>query len=116
MLFHTARISLNRPLLTQMTTRHPPMKNPQIVSDAFDVCEVSVETIVQIIDRFRTWHTLRPAPFVCVHAAIIAIDATIAIISCSETDETLPKAMNTDLLSTLDAALTDLSQTWAVAR
>jgi hypothetical protein len=71
---------------------------------------------VQIIERFRTWHTLRRAPFICVHGAIIAIDAAVAIISCSSTDKTLSSVMNAGLLSTLDGPLNDLSQTWPVAQ
>ncbi|KIW91502.1 uncharacterized protein Z519_07468 [Cladophialophora bantiana CBS 173.52] len=115
-LFHTARISLNRPLISQKGMKSPSAQIPKIVSDALGICKDSVDTIVQIIRRFRTWHTLRTASFAFVHGAIMAIDAAIIIISCSETDNALSMKMNADPLSTLDTALNDLSHTWAIAQ
>lgn len=118
MLYHTARISLNRPLVGTYKQSASSTDFSKMVADAFEICDASVETIVGILRRFSAQHTLKNAPLGFVHGAVAAIDvvlATTATTASLKVDPPRSLDKNT-FLSSLDAALAELSHAWTIAR
>lgn len=104
MLYHTTRISLNRPFINTNTT--------QVFNQSFKICDTSADIIVSILRRFKAQHSLLNCPLLFVYAAIKAIDVTLA--ADQYQDSGTPVIMDTNLL-TLDVALKELSYAWILA-
>jgi len=108
MLYHITRISLNRPFLTT--------SSESIQSELFEgsqkICDTSVDTIVSILHRFKSQHSLKNAPLVFVHGTIRAVDAMMAITRHQSGD--IPLIQDT-YLQALDAALVEMSHAWTLA-
>lgn len=111
MLYHTARISLNRPLISLRSNDNG--QSSKLVSDAIELCDASVDTVVRILRRFGAQHTLKNAPFGFVHGAVVAIDVTLATMTSTSASKGVVKDT---ALPTLDAALAELSHAWKIAR
>lgn len=116
MLFHTARLSLNRPLVNRDKRKASASSHYRLISDAIEVCDTSVETILGIIRRFGSRHSLKNAPLVFVHGAVAAVDVTLEIGACSLEENQPRPAAREKFLSALDAALEELSYTWTIAQ
>jgi hypothetical protein len=121
MLYHTTRIALNRPLLARSSQkRSAPHMLTEVVTQAFQLCEASVETIVGIARRLNAQHSLQSAPLTCVHGVIIAVDAALAMSSWTgpeREDRESPRSPGKDTtLSMLETALADLSSAWTIAQ
>jgi hypothetical protein len=105
MLYHTARISLNRPFVN-------PNPESNSINQSLKICDVSADIIVSILRRFKAQHSLRNCPLVFVHGSIRAIDATLAMARYQGGGTPIVKDTN---LPALDAALAELSHAWALA-
>ncbi|KIX10471.1 uncharacterized protein Z518_01554 [Rhinocladiella mackenziei CBS 650.93] len=114
MLYHTARISLNRPLICKNRLKAS-SETSKLTSDAFEICDTSVWTIVGILRRFSTQYTLKNAPLIFVHGAVTAIDVALAMGSCSQKDPEGRPNMKDTILPAIDAALGELSHAWTIA-
>jgi len=114
MLYHTARISLNRPFIAhQCNPAGDPLADSSVFSaDSIRICDASADMIVSILNRFRVRHTLAKAPFVFVHGAIIAADVTLVLARYQNNGVLDTKNTN---LPSLDTALAELSYAWALA-
>src|SRR5882757_6083486 len=115
MLYHTARISLNRPLVSGNNQSALSSDTSKVMSDAFEICDASVETIIGILRRFSTQHTLKNAPLGFVHGAVAAIDVTLAMSSRSYKDDRPRPIVKDTVLPAIDAALAELSYAWSIA-
>lgn len=114
MLYHTARISLNRTLIDRQRGCSHHVKT---LSDAFELCDIAIESIVGIMRRYAVQNTLKNAPLSFVHGAVAALDATLLMISHSSLAEARPQPNVKDtVLPSIDAALADMSHAWDIAR
>lgn len=104
MLYHTTRISLNRPFINPNTT--------QDFNQSFRICETSADIIVSILRRFKAQHSLLNCPLLFVYAAIKAVDITFTADQYQNIGT--PVITDTNLL-TLDSALNELSYAWTLA-
>ncbi len=114
MLYHTARISLNRPFVTTKSSASPcpSPASSSLYSGSIEICDTSADIIVSILNRFKPQGGLKTAPLMFVHGAIVAIDATLATAQHQSGGKPIVKDTN---LPALDAALAELSHTWALA-
>jgi len=114
MLYHIALISLNLPLLGLQSRTNSRSLNARekMITDALEICRSSLETIISMIQRFKTQYTLAKAPFVLVQGAIIAAD-TMVVIMRFWADER--RDIDDASWYTLDEALLDLSYSWKIA-
>lgn len=128
-LYHSTRICLNLPFITEstkyvhrstdadrgpadhMTTHgnHP--------SGCIEICKSSAEAIVDILDRFRSQHTLVNAPILLVHGAIVATNAVLVTSRHHQGSsiESPPLQVQDTLVSVLDIYLQELSVSWPLA-
>ncbi|KAH6674936.1 hypothetical protein B0J14DRAFT_24873 [Halenospora varia] len=85
---------------------------PKEFTDALGICRQAIDSTLAITRRVKAQHTLRTASLVFVQGLIAAADACL-IISCLEgSDYTAAQETN---LRILDNALSEMSDTWAVA-
>lgn len=105
MLYHTARISLNRPFMS-------PTPESNVSKESLKICDISADIIVSIVRRFKAQHSLRNCPLVFVHGSIKAVDAILA--AALHQDCNTPITKDTSLLA-LDAALAEMSNAWILA-
>jgi hypothetical protein len=108
MLYHIIRISLNRPFLAASSEAI----QYELFEDSQKICDTSVDTIVSILRRFKSQHSLQNAPLVFVHGSIRAADAMMAITRHQSGD--LPLIQDTNLQA-LDTALVEMSHAWTLA-
>ncbi|KAH0829762.1 hypothetical protein FOPE_10154 [Fonsecaea pedrosoi] len=114
MIYHTARISLNRSLISA-DVHGTSSEYSKLVFDAFEACNGSVETIVGIFRRFSAQHTLKNAPLSFVHGAVTASEATLAMAACSRKGRHTQLSIQDTCLSAIDAALADMAHAWEMA-
>ncbi|RDW84286.1 hypothetical protein BP6252_01876 [Coleophoma cylindrospora] len=107
MLYHSTIISLNRPFLKPLTNSAR-LESP---SESQTTCDAAVESIIEILQRFRTDYTLRNSPFVFVQGTILALNARLIT---TRNQHAWP-VMTDSGLSFLDLALEDLSHVWELA-
>ncbi|RDL39788.1 uncharacterized protein BP5553_04128 [Venustampulla echinocandica] len=112
MLYNTAHISLNLPFLTSEKSETLPTSPAKLIADAIHICRISIDTIISILRRFRSQHSLKNAPLEFVHGAITAADAAIATAAFDTSAGPLSQNAN---LRVLDEALLDLSYSWKIA-
>jgi len=108
MLYHTIRISLNRPFVKD----GPEAGQSHAPSDSVKICNISTDIILSILHRFRAQHGLLNSPLIFVHSSIRAADATIAIARFNGDSHSLHHDAT---IQALDAALDELSGAWALA-
>lgn len=109
MMYHTARLSLSRPLIKMVSPTCRASYNASgIALNASDSCEASVETILCIIGRFNAQHSLRAASLSFIHGAVAAADALLALAECRS-------GLWHTHFPALHDALGDMSQTWEIA-
>ncbi|KAK1990630.1 hypothetical protein LX36DRAFT_675770, partial [Colletotrichum falcatum] len=115
--YHTTRICLNLPFITSV--RQVPAvpdgeaedpSNPIVKS--LKICQSSAQSIVDILQRYRSQHTLGNTPLNFVGAAIVAINAVLAT---TRLQASPPPSMRDTMLPFLDAALEDMSASWKLA-
>jgi len=114
MLYHTARISFNRPFLRSsilMSRSRLAATLPRFYTNSVQICDTSIDVILNILRRFNLQHGLRNASLIFVHGIIVAIDATIAMNSQRRGHLSLQDTS----LAALDTALADLSSAWKIA-
>ncbi|OAG39036.1 hypothetical protein AYO21_06756 [Fonsecaea monophora] len=114
MIYHTARISLNRSLISA-DVHGTSSEYSKLVFDAFEACNGSVETIVGIFRRFSAQHTLKNAPLSFVHGAVTASEASLAMAACSRKGRHTQLSIQDTCLSAIDAALADMAHAWEMA-
>ncbi|KIX97485.1 uncharacterized protein Z520_06937 [Fonsecaea multimorphosa CBS 102226] len=114
MIYHTARISLNRSLLSG-EVHGTSLELSRLVSDALEACNSSVEAIIGIFRRFGAQHTLKNAPLNFVHGAVAAVDATLVMVSRSPKHRNSPPHIQDTCLSVIDTALADMACAWEMA-
>ncbi|KIW25811.1 uncharacterized protein PV07_08954 [Cladophialophora immunda] len=114
MIYHTARISLNRSLISA-EVHGTSSEFSKLVFDAFEACNGSIETIVGILRRFSAQHALKNAPFSFAHGAVTAIDATLAMVSCSRKVRQPQPNIQDTCLSAIDTALAEIAHAWEMA-
>ncbi|RFU34241.1 hypothetical protein B7463_g2082, partial [Scytalidium lignicola] len=114
MLYHTARISLNRPFLSTAsdTGLSPASVSSDNSSQSATVCDTSVDVIVSIIQRFKNQHSLKNAPLSFVHGAISAVNI---ILTTSHYQQGILSTTEDTNLRTLVAALAEMSYSWSLA-
>lgn len=115
MLYHTARISLNLPRIARHEGRMLSLQRPELLPEAFNICDGSVETIIGIIRRFETQHTLQNAPLVFIHGVTVAADALLKLFSYRSPGDRAHLLMGDSPFTAFDAALTGLSHAWKIA-
>jgi hypothetical protein len=111
MMYHVIRISLNRPFLRVEDRDAQVSTTANISSDAFKICDISADTIVSILHRFKSQQSLKCVPIIFAHGAIMATDVVLATLPHSRTLE----ATRNTILPALDAALVELSYAWSIA-
>ncbi|KIW77093.1 hypothetical protein Z517_09539 [Fonsecaea pedrosoi CBS 271.37] len=114
MIYHTARISLNRSLISA-DVHGTSSEYSKLVFDAFEACNGSVETIVGIFRRFNAQHTLKNAPLSFVHGAVTASEASLAMAACSRKGRHTQLSIQDTCLSAIDTALADMAHAWEMA-
>lgn len=114
MLFHTSQISLNLPFLaaTENQAVNPFTASSKLVTDALEICGMSVDIIVSVLRRFKSQYTLKKASLILVHGAITAADAVVAMMRFHGVEETVFGDSN---LRALNEALLELSYSWDIA-
>lgn len=112
MLYNTTHISLNLPFLTSEKRETLPTPPPKLTADAIHICKISIDTIISILRRFKSQHSLKNAPLEFVHGAVTAVEAAIAVAAFDSSAD--PLAQNTNL-RVLDDALLELSYSWKLA-
>lgn len=114
MLYHVARISLNRPFLRyipdQVLSPAPTALDNALHCEA--ICNTSVDMIGSIIQRFKNQHGLQNAPLCFVHGAISAVDV---ILTASQRHQGTLSASEETNLSMFDIALGEMSSSWPLA-
>lgn len=108
MMYHTARLSLHRPLVGRDLSILASSNGSRVAFSASEYCEASIETIAGIFRRFNSQHSLRNASLSFIHGAVAAVDGVLALAEVSPT-------LRHIYLPALDVALLDMAQTWAVA-
>src|SRR6187402_2555155 len=113
MLYHTTRLALNGQFIQPSIFRDStyPTTPEAPTSHSADICLVSIDLIISILQRYKAQYTLRTCPLVFVHGAIIAADVSL---STSQSPDRLSISENTNL-PLLEAALEDLSYSWPLA-
>lgn len=112
MLYHTTIITLNKSFITRYkcngSSSQPPLHS---ISEAFKLCDASIEMVASILRRFGAHYTYQNAPLLLVHGAIVAADATLAMSSWPVT-----MFSNKDrMLPIFETALAELSSAWSIA-
>lgn len=85
-------------------------KNP--LAKSFRVCRAGAEGIVDVLQRFKSEHTLGNAPLLFVGGCILAMNAII--VTCRHMSNPSSLANDT-LLPILDDALQDMAHSWSLA-
>ena len=113
MLYHVTHMSLNLPFLSYNPniSIYTSIQTPKSIIDALEACNASIDNILSIIRRFKSQYTLRVAPLVFVHGAVLALDAALAILRY----EPLGIVTQGDSQCALDSALQEMSDTWPLA-
>ncbi|KAJ0124344.1 transcriptional regulatory protein [Diaporthe amygdali] len=130
-LYHSTRICLNLPFLTSTieremgtadTKQSHERKNesPAIrlshLAESARICELSSESLVDILHRFRAQHTLGSAPILLVYGAIVATNAVLVNLRHQHKNTNEPPLQIKDTaLPALDSYLQELSVPWALA-
>ena len=106
-------MSLNLPFLSSNPNLsvYTSIQTSKSIIDALEACNASIDNILSIIRRFKSQYTLRVAPLVFVHGAVLALDAALAILRY----EPLGIVTQGDNQRALDSALQEMSDTWALA-
>lgn len=86
------------------------------LTESARICELSSESLVDILHRFRAQHTLGSAPILLVYGAIVATNAVLVNLrrQHKNTNEP-PLQMKDTALPALDSYLQELSVPWALA-
>lgn len=113
-LYHTARISLNRPRIIHKDLKDWSCQQSDLLPEAMKICDASIEIIVSVLRRFDAQHSLKNAPLSFVHGVIAAADATVALASTRRKDDEM-RLLNGDSLGALAAALGELPYAWEIA-
>ena len=118
-LYNSTRICLNLPFITSVepSVSAPHLKKqivhqPNHFAECAKICSDSADAIVALLQRFKSQHTLGNAPIIFVHWAIVATNSVLVTSRYSESSRPLVK--NTHL-PVLDAALQEMSTSWALA-
>ena len=119
MLYHSARISLNRPFLLVKPTPSSPESN-QLFEISRSICRSSADTITSILQRFMAQYGLEHAPIIFVLGAVMALNVTVALAKKKNPSSTTSPSSDTPLISdtnllALDSALEVMSRTWTLA-
>jgi hypothetical protein len=119
MLYHSARLSLNRPFITpSLLPGSSPMTvttQSKLSTQSMAICSDAISIILTLLARFRAQHSLRQAPLIFVHGITMAIDVTLAS-ARQESSSGSTVLLNDTNLPTLDAALEELAYAWPLAR
>ncbi|KAK1448045.1 fungal specific transcription factor domain-containing protein [Colletotrichum cuscutae] len=121
MFYHSTRICLNLPFLASV--RHIPStadladnddddpetssNNPIIKS--LRICQSSAQGIADVLQRFKSQHTLGNAPLIFVGATIVATNAVLVATRRQRGGGGVPQLMKDTLLPVFDGALEDMS-------
>ena len=115
MLYHTVRISLHLPRIARPQRGTLSLQQPELLPEAFNICDSSIETIIGIIRRFEAQHTLQKAPLIFVHGVILAADALLKLAFHRSPGDQAHLLLGDSPLTTFNAALTGLSSAWEIA-
>ncbi|CAK7234996.1 hypothetical protein SBRCBS47491_009140 [Sporothrix bragantina] len=93
----------------------PDTNTRSALKEALDVCTVSVEAMVSVLQRFRSQHTLGNAPILFVHGAIVASNAVFITSRLASTNGTAGPALKDTHFPALDQALAEMAVSWELA-
>ncbi|OTA59696.1 hypothetical protein K449DRAFT_385014 [Hypoxylon sp. EC38] len=114
-LYHSTRICLNIPFITTTKSNVTHEKASAIsssIAEAIKICKSSAEGIVDILERFKSQHTLGNTPLILVQGAIVATNAVVVTSRISEAPISL---MEDTPFPILDEALNEMSVSWKLA-
>ncbi|KAK1454993.1 fungal specific transcription factor domain-containing protein [Colletotrichum melonis] len=127
MFYHSTRICLNLPFLASV--RHVPStadladnddddpetssNNPIIKS--LRICQSSAQGIADVLQRFKSQHTLGNAPLIFVGATIVATNVVLVTTRRQRGGGGVPQLMKDTLLPVFDGALEDMSASYKLA-
>ncbi|KAK1848628.1 transcription factor [Colletotrichum chrysophilum] len=116
-LYHSTRISLNLPFIasighTPSLSEDKPENEKNPLAQSFRVCRAGAEGIVDVLQRFKSEHTLGNAPLLFVGGCILAMNAIL--VTCRHMSNPSSLANDT-LLPILDDALQDMAHSWSLA-
>ncbi|KAF3802847.1 putative transcriptional regulatory protein [Colletotrichum gloeosporioides] len=115
-ILHT-RISLNLPFIASIghmpsLSEDKPENEKNPLAQSFRVCRAGAEGIVDVLQRFKSEHTLGNAPLLFVGGCILAMNAIL--VTCRHMSNPSSLANDT-LLPILDDALQDMAHSWSLA-
>lgn len=127
MFYHSTRICLNLPFLASV--RHIPSTaelvdndddTPETASNnpiikSLRICQSSAQGIADVLQRFKSQHTLGNAPLIFVGATIVATNAVLVTTRRQRGGGGVPQLMKDTLLPVLDGALEDMSASYKLA-
>lgn len=90
-------------------------QQPELLPEAFNICDGSVEPIIGIIRRFEAQHTLQKAPLVFIHGITVAADALLKLSSYRNPSHQAHLLVGDSPFTAFDAALTGLTHAWKIA-
>ncbi|KAK2774479.1 transcription factor [Colletotrichum kahawae] len=116
-LYHSTRISLNLPFIASIghmpsLSEDKPENEKNPLAQSFRVCRAGAEGIVDVLQRFKSEHTLGNAPLLFVGGCILAMNAIL--VTCRHMSNPSSLANDT-LLPILDNALQDMAHSWSLA-
>ncbi|KAF4839427.1 putative transcriptional regulatory protein [Colletotrichum siamense] len=116
-LYHSTRISLNLPFIASIgsmpsLSEDKPENEKNPLAQSFRVCRAGAEGIVDVLQRFKSEHTLGNAPLLFVGGCILAMNAIL--VTCRHMSNPSSLANDT-LLPILDDALQDMAHSWSLA-
>lgn len=127
--YHTTRICLNLPFVVS-SIEHQPTASGQTgggpsepntvrkryLTESAKICELSSESLVDIMHRFRAQHTLGNTPMIMMYGAIVATNAALVTLRRQHTNaDEPPVQIKHTALPALDTYLQELSVPWALA-
>ncbi|KAI2777012.1 hypothetical protein F4815DRAFT_321177 [Daldinia loculata] len=115
MLYHSTRICFNLPFVATIepdTLHEHPGPVSDSLAESIQICKSSAEEIANILERFKSQHTLGNTPLILVQGAIVA---TNAIITTSKISSSLTSLAEDTPFPTLDEALSEMSVSWTLA-
>lgn len=115
--YHSARICLNLPFIASVknipfTSEESNETSNNTLIKSFKICQASAEGMVDVLQRFKSQHTLGNAPLLFVGATIVAMNAVLVT---SLRHGSPPQFMKDTLLPVLDSALEEMSVSWKLA-
>lgn len=85
------------------------------MSESLDTCTASVESMVSVLQRFRSQHSLGNVPVIFVHGAIVATNAVLIIAQRRSVAGQVPLTLKDSCFPILDAALSEMTVSWELA-